>query len=80
MERLLRVGAPYASGDGRGKSSGSARRAVCGASDALSRQFRRESAELLLPLHVALVRDVASQPWRPEWLAGDRLGQRFGAR
>jgi hypothetical protein len=48
--------------------------------DDLSRPFRWESAETLLRLHVALVRDVASQPRRPEWLAGDLLGQRFGIR
>jgi hypothetical protein len=48
--------------------------------DDLGRPFRWESAETLLRLHVALVRDVASQPRRPEWLAGDLLGQRFGIR
>jgi len=48
--------------------------------DDLGRPLRWEAAEMLLRLHVALVRDIASQPERPEWLAGDVLGQRFGAR
>jgi hypothetical protein len=48
--------------------------------DDLSRPFRWESAETLLRLHVDLVREIGSEPRRPQWLAGDLLGQRFGTR
>ena len=55
-----------------------ARRRIHSPSDDMSRSFRWDVAETLTRLHLLIGHEVANQPNRPQWNAGDVLGEQFG--